>query len=308
MNRFLKNSGLFILPVISICICMEILLRNIPNDYSYKKGYLDKHSKNIKILFLGTSHALYGLLPEHTKDKSFNAAHNAQTINFDWGIIKKYSGRWDLLKYIVIPIDYATLYGRLENSAYATELLKYYIIHYGIYNNYNLADNYELFNNNFETNLNRIKNYYLSNRSNITCTELGAGPTDTIAAFQKLKNGKERAILQTLDNTYFLKNIEILEYIAGFAKEKNIQVILFTTPAYKTYVEKLDPIQLNSTINAAVKIKNSYSNVSYINLLTDQRFAEKDFGDADHLNALGAKKLTLIIDSIISCGKLCPKQ
>ncbi|RCW19612.1 DUF1574 family protein [Marinilabilia salmonicolor] len=75
----------------------------------------------------------------------------------------------------------------------------------------------------------------------------------------------------------------------------NIKVLFYTSPAYSTYRQNLDEIQLNETINAITLIANKNENCYYLNLLDDNRFKAKDFRDADHLNGNGAKKLTKII-------------
>jgi hypothetical protein len=77
-------------------------------------------------------------------------------------------------------------------------------------------------------------------------------------------------------------------------------VIIFTTPAYKTYVQNLEINQLNNTINTVTKFADTYPNTRYYNLLNDKSFNQEDFFDADHLNETGAKKLSLIIDRIIN--------
>jgi hypothetical protein len=80
-------------------------------------------------------------------------------------------------------------------------------------------------------------------------------------------------------------------------------VLLFTSPAYKTYVQYFESKYINNLISAATKIANSYKNAVYVNFLNDKSFDEKDYFDADHLNEIGAKKLSLKIDSIINSSK-----
>ena len=46
MNKFTSNLLLFILPIVIIGVSAEILLRKIPNDYLYKKEYLDRNMQN----------------------------------------------------------------------------------------------------------------------------------------------------------------------------------------------------------------------------------------------------------------------
>ncbi len=65
MKRFVIKTIYISLPILVVAILMEILLRNTPNDYLFKKQYLDKHSSEIETLILGSSHSFYGFNPEY---------------------------------------------------------------------------------------------------------------------------------------------------------------------------------------------------------------------------------------------------
>ena len=69
-------------------ISFELLLRNIPNDYSFKKNYLNTKSNSIEVLFLGSSHIYYGINPEYISRNSFNGSHISQSLNFDLEILE----------------------------------------------------------------------------------------------------------------------------------------------------------------------------------------------------------------------------
>ena len=70
-------------------ILLELLIRNIPNDYKLKKSYLDENSNKIENIFLGSSHTYYGIRPEIIIGNSFNASHISQGIYCDYRILKK---------------------------------------------------------------------------------------------------------------------------------------------------------------------------------------------------------------------------
>ena len=130
MNKFIQKSLLFCAPVLIFMLIMELLLRNIPNDYSYKKNYLDQHSNEIETLFLGSSHAYYAINPEFIHSTSFNAAYFSQSLDYDIEILKKYYKQSIKLKYIVVPIDYLSLYNRLETGVESWRIKNYIIYYY----------------------------------------------------------------------------------------------------------------------------------------------------------------------------------
>ena len=82
-------------------------------------------------------------------------------------------------------------------------------------------------------------------------------------------------------------------------KQKNASVILLTTPTYQTYRDNLNNKQLALTFEYCEGFADRYDNVYYLNLLSDDRFGEEDFFDADHLNEFGAAKLTGILQQTI---------
>ena len=80
MSKFIKKVLIFSTPIIIFIILMEVLLREIPNDYSYKKNYLDTHSSEIETLFLGSSHTYYGVNPEFIKSNSFKISQKKRNL------------------------------------------------------------------------------------------------------------------------------------------------------------------------------------------------------------------------------------
>ena len=298
MNSFLKKSLLFSLPILLVAISFELLLRRIPNDYQYKKDYLDKNSKSIQTLFLGSSHSYFGINPEFTQSKSFNASYMSQSYKYDLKILKKYDGKWDSLKCIAIPVSYFSLFWNLETGIESWRT-KNYMIYYGFNCSANVKDYSEFLSNTFKVNFLKLYSFYWVKQNTINCTDLGFG-LDYNSKYKKelIKSAAERAKVHTAkDFEFFNQNKEYLTQIVQFAKARNIKIVLYTPPAYSTYVEKLDKKQLDYTIQTAEELQKNYKNVTYLNFMTDKRFQENDFYDVDHLNEIGAKKLTLLVDS-----------
>ncbi|HMJ46367.1 MAG TPA: hypothetical protein VK498_03515 [Ferruginibacter sp.] len=301
MKRFLKGIAIFLLPLLIFCIFSEILLRRIPNDYKYKKKYLDINSRYISTLFLGSSHAFFSINPDFIKSNSFNVAYVSQSLDYDLEILNKYHDKWDSLTCIVIPVDYFSLFTKLETSVEAWRI-KNYTLYYGININNNISYYSEILSNNLKVNSKRLYNYYFRHHPDISCSMLGWGTDYNSKSKKDLEStGVSAARRHTAaDDKEFRDNLEILQKIIDFAHEKNINVLLFTSPAYKSYVHNLDSTQLKQTISAVSLLTLNNNNTEYHNFLNDPSFNESDFYDADHLNVLGAKKFTLKIDSLIS--------
>ena len=300
MKKFLKTLSLFVLPIICSGLIMEVLLRRIPNDYQYKSDYLEKNSHSLKVLFLGSSHVFYGIDPRFIREKSFNAAYSSQSLDYDLKILKKYEDSWDSLKYIVVPVDYFSLYSRLETGIESWRI-KNYTIYYKLLASTRISDYCEIFSNKLDLNLRRLNSFYLHKESARSCSKLGWGTEYTFKRKQNLvASGRKSAARHTIgDKEYFQENLQILKQIAEFASSKNISLILITSPAYHTYVQYLDRQQLAQTINAVNGICKLYKNVFYFNLLNDPQLKEEHFYDADHLDEYGARIFSAQIDSLI---------
>lgn len=305
MKKFIKQFLVFIIPLFIIGIASEIFLRKIPNDYKFKKEFLDRNAESLRIMVLGSSYAFYGINPAYlSSPNSFNSSHISQPLKFDYEILKKYGNRLNRLEYIILPVSYISIYGNIEKGDDAWRV-KNYIIYYGLPVSAKFKYYSEVLSNKLMINLERLYLYYIRGNSNITCSGSGWGLYfDSKNKKDLIITGKTAANRHAVKtDKYFNENVISLRSILDFAKDKNIKVLLLTAPAYKTYVGNLNQVKLNKAIAELVNLDKEYNNVTYINMLQDASFKEMDFYDADHLNELGAKKLTVRIDSFISKNK-----
>jgi len=298
MRKFIIKILLLLLPIVILVVSMEYLLQQIPNDYAYKNKYFDKHSATIQTLILGSSHAYFGINPVYFSENTFNASHISQSLNFDLAILNKYQNNLGNLDVIILPISYFTLFGKLENGTEAWRV-KNYTIYYGI-NPKSLSDCSELLSNNLKRNLSRLYYYYIKNKNDITCTEHGWGTTYKSEWVNDLqKTGKTAAKRHTSDDIFsekrtkiFNENLNILNSFSEFCNQRNIKLIFLTTPTYYTYRENLNADQYDKMVETINNFVNKHSNCYYLNWFEDIDFFAEDFFDADHLNEIGAEKLS----------------
>ena len=88
--------------------------------------------------------------------------------------------------------------------------------------------------------------------------------------------------------------------IIALCKKNNINIVYITTPTDKSYYENLNKIQIEKTIKTITDLVKNNSNCYYLNLLNSEKFTKEDFYDADHLNEIGAKKLSLLLNAEIN--------
>lgn len=306
MKKFIIKSFLTGLPIFLLLISMEILVRKIPNDYSHKKEYLDKHSKDLEVLILGSSHAAYGLDPKFFSNNTFNAAHISQSLEYDLKIFYKYQSKLPHLKTVVIPISYFSLFYILQDGPEPWRE-KNYAIYYDIDGSANLAGHSEVASQRTELNLKRIFFYYVFNKSFMSSSNSGYGLRDYFPTDDLNKSGKIAAerhgITKGSDISLYVDTysdkMKLLNKFISDCEKSNVDIIFFTPPAFKSYYTNLNAYQLNTTINSAKILDADNDNVKYFDFLKDPRFLSSDFHNGDHLSEAGAEKLSKIINSII---------
>lgn len=299
MKYFLFKLFLFLLPALSLAILFEVLIQKTPNDYTLKRNYLDLNANKIETLILGSSHSLYGLDPNYFDKSCFNASHVSQTLDYDLAILKKYKN-WGQLKTLILPISYFSFFERIETTDESWRA-KDYLLYYDIAFSHQYKHHSEVLSIGLKHNLEKIISHYIKNQSAISCTNLGWGTNASSEnSVDLFSSGERKAKKHTISNHQcFQENLVILEDIINFCSAKNINVVLFTPPAYKTYVTNLNNDQLSKTITAVYQIAEKHTNCTYINLLDDKTYRPEDFFDADHLNEIGAEKLSKAMNKYI---------
>ena len=315
MKKFMFQILLFFfLPILSIALIAEYSLRQIPNDYSYKNQWMEKNSKNISILCLGPSSVYYAIDPEYLDKKAFNGSHVSQSINYDSFIFNKFINQMDSLQYLVLDIDYWSPFSSLETSDEWWRA-KNYSLYYGCdYHQGEIKYNYELAVHKlstFKNALNGLKTFLgLHSYSNINVNELGFGLNySSKKRSLDWHNGKPNAlrhndwIKKQMSFNLIDKNRMYLNEIIKRCTERNIKVLLISPPTFKTYFVELDPNYLKIKNEFCRSFVSNANNVAFADFSNDNRFVDEDYFDANHLNEIGAKKFTAIINNQLSNWK-----
>jgi len=300
MKTFIYRILFFILPILLIAILGEVLLRRMPNDYKLKNAYLEKNSDSIETLVLGSSHAFYGINPAYFKSKCFSACQVSQTLNYDLAILMKFNPKWSGLKTIIVPISYSSLFAKLETGEEYWRA-KNYVLYYHMNTSDALKDHSEILSNKLGVNFKRIASNYILGKNPITCSELGWGDAyHSTNGVDLVETGRTHAERHTKRNYNLLpENVAILKSMIAFCDKNNVQLLLVTLPAYQTYRKDLNKIQLDLTVKTCIGLARDNKHCSYMNLLEDSSFKAVDYYDADHLNEIGSKKLSLILSESI---------
>jgi len=306
MKNFIEKTILFALPLFIILGVLEWASRNVPNDYYLKNNLFETQADSVEVLTLGSSHALYGINPEFLPTNSLNAAYVSQSLLADFSILEKFFSRSERLRVVIVPISYFSLFSSFEKDHRVWRTTNY-ATHMQIYLTPQFKYRFESLGLPASTFIKKTERYYLKNRSFITCSPSGWGTAYKSPMHENLETtGPVRAKGHTHDDTLLAYNTRILEEIMAFLSEREISIILLTTPTYKTYYENLNEAQLDTTIETCRRETEGTPRAIYLNLLHDDRFTATDFYDADHLNDIGAQKLSKILAEQIAL--LSPPQ
>lgn len=307
MKRFWITIILFFVPVLIGLSILEIGMRSVPNDYKYKKDWLDKNASRMHIWILGSSHEVYGISPKYFSKCAFNSAHVSQSLKYDAFIFNKYIDHTDSLEWVVLPISYFSLLSNIEGGIEDWRVKNYCIYYDCPYHMFNPLYCSEIFGNPLPIvrQYQRVRSYWCEGKDDVNCDSLGF---DLSYAKENREewymNGEKRAQMHTADisehQQTIRNNIRYAEDIIATCAAKNVDVLLLTTPTCYTYYNNVDSLQYNLMLQTCEKLDSSYTNVHYLNLFQDSRFVLEDFFDGDHLVIEGAVKLTHILDDYIS--------
>jgi hypothetical protein len=296
--RFL---GLIVLPIFIFFVSIEILLRHIPNDYSYKNEWLTRNAKNIKILSLGSSYGYHGIDPQYFQMTSFNAGHCSQTPLYDYLIFNKFIDKMDSLEYLILPISYFPLFMQLEKLGGESQRVKKYFNYYHFdHRPFSFQHNFEFSDFNLNIALKRIIRFYFKNETEIHVNEKGYSPL--LAFYEDWENEGLAAVkfeYQYYAEKNYNENIRYLSLIIEKCKEKDVKIFLLIPPMWHTYYENMDDSEWSKIQNTMIDFEKNNEHVFYLNLLKDNRFQKNDFANTTHLSPSGAEKLTKILNEII---------
>ncbi|SDB48305.1 hypothetical protein SAMN03097699_1619 [Flavobacteriaceae bacterium MAR_2010_188] len=300
MKNFRNLLLIFILPILVIGITMELLLRNIPNRFQLQNDYILESGSDIETLIIGSSHTEFGINPKYLESAAFNLSNVSQPVDIDLQLLKHYQKFLPNLKTVIIRLSYTTLFERLNDSKESWRMKDYTI--YQDLESDGIAFNSEILSVSLSQNINRIYDYYVLKIDEVKSNSLGWG---TEAVSSKSKNldttGEIVAKKHTIENEeYFEANQDSFKAIVELAQENSIEVIVITLPAYETYFKNMEENQIENTIQFGKTLAKTYPNVRYLNFLEDKRFNKSDFYDADHLNEIGARKFSRIINDSLS--------
>lgn len=281
--------------IISVVILLFMPVNKFVKDsYDYNIDHailaFKKDPYPVDIINLGASHSMYGYYFKHTGLSHLDLALPAQTIEYDFKLLKEYGKHLKTDGVVLVSISQMTFANSEPKN---------------IGNYYKVLDRAEIepFN---------VIDYY--SYLYFPATNSGSFKSALAGKWKDLKwnshqpwanNGKdyserkhmkiEKQYQEALENNSIEQNVKQLREIVDFCSEKGYQVILTMEPAHQSYLEYFNEEVMDRLVFQYLEAANL--DVPFLNYMSDQRFVDKKeyFIDPDHLNKEGRKMYSWIV-------------
>lgn len=301
MSWFASRIILFVVPVLLLLAALETSLRRLPNHCAFTNHYLLHSGREVEILVLGGSHAFNGVDPEGLGDQAFNAANVAQDHRLDRAVLERYIDSLPRLRCIILPVSYCSIGSRMELSGEPWRI-KNYAIHMGLREpGMGLDMRFELMTGKISAAVGRLVDHWNDDGSDIVFRPHGGSPGRPQPGIDMDEHGLATAKRHTKwPSGPFEANVLELERIIELAEGRGISVLLFSPPAYESYRRHLNGKQLALSRLTPQRLARENAHVHYLDLMADPQFTVEDFGNSDHLQGSGNRKLTAILARAIA--------
>jgi len=317
MRSFLKKILFFIFPLFIFVIMMDLYLVNMNSLYKEKVSGLLDHANKIEILILGNSHATYGVDPSSFSAFAYNIANVGQSIYFDKEITLRNLNKLKSLKYVLISLDYHSLYfsrqrGKRNIWSYYGNGIKYPTDNYKKANispflfGYDPKVSFSLIKKNMIKKWKfRNQNYFIDYD-----VEHGVSLMDTTIKGYISFSGTEK---NAFSNEFYINKIKGFDNLINYStekelvineisqlittlKKKGIKPIFFSTPTFKQYNTFLDSAIINNNLIDSKNLCKKY-NIEFWDYAVNNNFIKEEFFNPDHLNKQGGTRFGKMLDS-----------
>lgn len=302
-------------------------LKHFMDIAEYNRLFVEAKLEKIKeqsceCVVSGLSYTQYGVLEDLMKVKTANISVTGEDIPYSLMFAKKALSQSKSVKYIFVPIAYYQGYYDISSDnapihIHVMEKVNIPLLGNGrnyTYEYYSsgylqmfdrFADLSECMKERDSEYIDFCKNNEFFNEM-IRRPELGGLNFDfhSLSEAEKTESAKITAALNErvcTEEAY----PEVIGAIEEFAKEagEDVQVIFFVPPMTKYLFRAYTPGLKDRFYKDIYPVINSHSNFSFYDWGNHEDFTAEDFADYEHLNYLGAKKLTGLFNKVIDSLK-----
>ncbi|RMA59007.1 hypothetical protein [Ulvibacter antarcticus] len=305
---FFKQALVFFVPVLLIFALAELMILQIPFNYTITSDYFKNHHDEIEILALGPSQTNSAINPKYLSNPAISLASTAQHHGLDFNILKQTRDRLPNLKYVILELSYSHLElpHNSDNFWKNAVYLKYYNVNAFGRNTY-FKDKL-IYLSNPDIYSKKLIDHYFIGIKEPNYNKYGFNESDFEGSFKSLDYNETSIskihnfrINTTTDIDLFTKNTQFLFEMLDYCKSEKLNVVVCTMPLYKTYLKKRNPDILRRRDSILQIISVKYDNLRLFNKETDTvNFSASDFINQNHLNPKGAEKFSKALNLLIN--------
>jgi hypothetical protein len=291
---------------------VEIYLRQLPTAYTGKVEGLESSADSVELLILGNSHATFAVDPNQMDEYAYNLAQVNQSLYYDKRLTLKYLDKLPKLKFVIITVDFHSLYfssqGPRDAWSYYGNGIEYQdglslLKKYSRIMGYTPKVAANLILKSVKKKYKTIKAIDVENGVNLN-QPMSKGWIEYTGTHQSAMNEssyRERAqdfnelAKNSKEKTDVLKD---LENFIQVLQSKNITPVLVTLPGYSPYCKMLDKKVLAQNELDLQTLSRKYD-ISYWNYL-ELPLEQNKFWNCDHLNSEGAEIFSKILNQRIT--------
>jgi hypothetical protein len=292
MKKFIIKTLIFLfIPVFLACVTIFIYKSKVSNI---------RIDESTQILILGDSHTQSGIDDSKIKN-SLNISQSSEHFLYSYNVLKLLLDNNSQIDKVIIGVSYHSFgksydkyiqdedktivmfprYLPILDKESITDINELSFKHLkGIFKNIVIG----LFNNSAIQNYSFIGSFYKSNRSNLN--------DSTINAAIQRHYFTESGNVQKYSNY----QVKYLNRIVALCSAKNIELIVVNTPINNNYYKNIPE---NFVTNYYSTIQLFGDKINFYDFHSVD-FPKDCYGDGDHLNSIGAKRLSLLINERIN--------
>ncbi|QDU93385.1 O-acetyltransferase OatA [Lignipirellula cremea] len=256
--------------------------------------------QEIQQIVVGSSHAMYGVMPVELKAATYNLANQDQDLWYDCNIAQKMAHRLPNLRRVLFCYSsFSPWHIVADREDWKSRLSIYYFCWQirsqndedstAVYSNFAIATDLSL-----HDRLLSKQRLFRNGTDQGWSGLIRSGELDLDAGSRIAS----RHGLRFQANPDYSRNLQVFLQTIQSLQRRGIECLVFSTPVHACYRNGLNAEQSQKAAEF-IRIVCERSDVSYHDFASDDRFRDNDFYDADHLSAAGARKFTRILNQAI---------
>ena len=309
VQKVLGKFVLLVIPLLLLLVYSEYRLSFLNSVYYLKRVGLEQQAEKVKVLVMGSSNTAYGVAPEMFSHRGYNLAFMGSGMFSDASLVEKYLEKMPQLKLVVLTANYFTM--GLDYSTFSQRWRQFFLrqnFNISVTPSAGILDDLGFWLQ--PRNFSRIALYgdqALSKTLNkhskpvdIITTPSGwfdGGNASGGEATIKIGIGAAAAHNESVEVENYRQNISFWEPLIDSLQRKNIDAVIVLLPTDASYHDNLDKVKV-SIMNQSLREFATRHDIEFVDYSEDPRFSLSDFTVVmpDHLNALGARKISNILD------------